>query len=222
MYTFTGRKIDINEFKKEDVDLLDIATSIARQRRYAGHTALPWSVGQHLILCVMLAELSSDDEKLKPMVFLHDVEETWCQDIIYDIKRRYTLGIYDKTCEKVSKVVYDFFGFGEEYNSGKYKKMIHIIDRVAYHFEASQLISTYEMSEGNFSDEEKELITLLVTKGFQIPIDLINMDEDDVRQNIYEILQTLHSEKMLGSGLSSEIDEENKGEFEDFAKITNS
>lgn len=74
--TFTGKKISLRDFKKEDVDIVDIARSEAMQCRFAGHISRFYCVAEHSVYCAMMAP------KVYGLYFLfHDALETYMQDL---------------------------------------------------------------------------------------------------------------------------------------------
>lgn len=52
--TYTGRKVDIFHLTEEDIDINDIAHSLALQCRFVGHCLIPYSVAEH---CIMVADV---------------------------------------------------------------------------------------------------------------------------------------------------------------------
>lgn len=204
-HTYSGRLIDIAHFQKSDIDLRDISVSLSRQRRYGGHTAVPWTVAQHLTLCGVMADMmgcSDDDIKA---VFLHDIEETWVQDVIFPIKRNLMLGRYDKICREISDVVYDFFGLKDFFKSSDNKHMVECFDRAAYILEAFTMVPGFVHDQNMFHDDVNSLVTTLVDKGFHIPQNLIDVDELEMAQDMFEILNVWAAEKTLGAPISSEL-----------------
>lgn len=207
--TFTGRKIDIAKFTKDDIDLRDIAISLSRQRRYAGHTSIPWTVGQHIILCYMIADFCEHSEDMKKAAFLHDVEETWVQDIIYSVKSLYVLNRYNAVSSNISYVVFDFFGLPDDFmTSLDNKRLLKAIDETAHIYESMHLFPGFVHDSAEFTFTTNEIVKYLTQKNFAIPNDLFRMHENEVAQNILEILQVMHTEKMVGQEISSELTSE--------------
>jgi hypothetical protein len=79
--TFTGRAIRPLDPKPSDIDILDIAHSLANQCRFTGHTKEFYSVAQH---SVHVSELCNEF----PLEgLLHDASETYLSDIARPIKK---------------------------------------------------------------------------------------------------------------------------------------
>jgi hypothetical protein len=85
-YALTG------DLSDNQVDIHDIAMSLARLNRYTGHTLLGWSVAQHSLLVLRLAEqdANADGLSLKShlarALLLHDAHEAYCGDVASPIK----------------------------------------------------------------------------------------------------------------------------------------
>lgn len=202
--TFTGKLIDIEGFKPENIDLRDIAFSLSRQRRYAGHTSTPWTVGQHMVLCSMIGSMLNLQPKYQLAVFIHDIHETWTQDIINPIKRNFTLSAYDDLQSDIDKVVYEFFGIKDVLDDKEAMDFVKLIDTVAYFMEYHRLMMFAEDNHfPEFNKDFWDIIKFLEDKKFTIPKDLILYNDDDIAQNIFEILTVAHTEGKLGSEISS-------------------
>ena len=88
---WTGsRMIDVLDPDPEDILLPEIAIGLSREVRYGGAaTAVPWSVGQHSLLCDDMAEadgLGAPDVRL--CILLHDAPEYMLRDLISPVKRQ--------------------------------------------------------------------------------------------------------------------------------------
>lgn len=199
LVTYTGQQIDPANFKKEQINLYDIAVSLSRQRRYAGHTAVPWSVGQHALLCAMMCDVGGYDELSRKLCFLHDHEEFVMQDVIFGIKRSYMLKRYKTDSLKVSETIYDFFGLLTEFKDIENKKFINAVDQAAYVFEALTLRPTFVYTPSEYSKEVQEVVKVLLDKNFTIPISLIHMSDEEVATAIFEVSNVIHAENTLGA-----------------------
>lgn len=82
IWTYSGRIIqDIEHPQVEDIDILDIAHSLAYQGRFAGHANAFYSVAQHSVL---IARAVSRENALWGL--LHDASETYLCDIPTPLK----------------------------------------------------------------------------------------------------------------------------------------
>lgn len=74
------------------VDIHDISMSLARITRYTGHTLLGWSVAQHSLLVLRMAQLDYAEagDRLPPSLaralLLHDAHEAYTGDVASPIK----------------------------------------------------------------------------------------------------------------------------------------
>lgn len=200
--TVSGKSIDLTDFKSEDIVIDDIALSLSRQRRYAGHTVIPWSVAQHSIFCSMIADKMGGDRMNIMACFLHDAEEYLMQDFIYPIKSsKLVNGSYKKTCDKVSKVIFDHFGchnFNQEF--------VDTVDQLAYCFEHTAFRPNSKNGPQVSSKIMKAYDWLFDTIKMGIPKELIEMSEQQQGQLIYEHLMVFAAEKSFGTEISSDVD----------------
>lgn len=81
--TGSGKRIDLIDFDLNEYDINDIADSLSKQWRWAGHLKEFYSVAQH---CVTVANLVPNPE-LKLQALLHDAAEAYILDVPRPIKR---------------------------------------------------------------------------------------------------------------------------------------
>lgn len=79
--TYTGKRFYILNPQPKDIDIRDIAHSLALKCRYGGHVAYFYSVAEH---SVMLSHLVPTP--LAFMALMHDAAETYTGDIMRPIK----------------------------------------------------------------------------------------------------------------------------------------
>lgn len=87
--TTTGRAFYPLDPRPEDIDIIDIATALSRQCRFAGHGAYPWSVAAHSLQVMDLVP-----EEFKPWALLHDASEAYLVDIPRPLKNCAGMGFY--------------------------------------------------------------------------------------------------------------------------------
>jgi len=81
MQTYTGKVIDLQNPKVEDIDPIDIAHSLSMTCRFRGHTREFYSVAQHSVMCAeMVASFCALD------ALLHDAAEAYLCDFITPLK----------------------------------------------------------------------------------------------------------------------------------------
>lgn len=207
-HTYTGRLVNLADFQETDIDLRDIAVSLSRQNRYAGHSAVPWSVGQHLMLCGAMAQAAGVSDTDTRCIFLHDIEETWVQDVIWPVKTNLMLGRYSAISDNVSKKVYSFFGLADDYANADTRYLLKTFDRAAYIIEGFQLIPGFVHNQDDFHNDVNALVKQLVEQEFSIPQWLWEMDSNTVAQELFEILNVFHAETVLGQPISAEVEVE--------------
>lgn len=83
--TFTGKLWHLLEPRAEDVCIEDIAHALSLTCRWAGHTAVFTSVGQHSIMVAMMAAEVSSAFALKGL--LHDASEAYLLDVPTPLKK---------------------------------------------------------------------------------------------------------------------------------------
>lgn len=79
--TFSGNKVDYLNPQPEQINILDIATALSRECRYAGHASHFYSVAQHSVLCSRIVPVELAMEAL-----LHDAAEAYLKDIPSPLK----------------------------------------------------------------------------------------------------------------------------------------
>lgn len=85
MMTASGRQFWPLDPRAEDIDIADIASGLAHQGRYNGHTRHFYSVAQH---CALLADhfVARNELAYAKWALLHDAAEAYVGDIIRPLK----------------------------------------------------------------------------------------------------------------------------------------
>jgi len=79
--TFTGRYFHIQDPRKEEVDIRDIAHALSLICRGNGHFRYFYSVGQHCIACYHEAAARNYSKKVQAGCLLHDAAEAYLSDL---------------------------------------------------------------------------------------------------------------------------------------------
>lgn len=190
--TVSGKLIDTKKFKAEDIDILDIAISLSRQRRYVGHTLVPWTVGQHMIFCGMMCHQTEEYKKYEKAVLCHDLHEYIMQDMASPLIKEYTTKVYKKDCDRIDKVLFEHFGIDVDDLT---IDVIKYFDSLAYRFECE----VFRPDTPCVIPKGVEIMyTKMVTEGWCIPEELINMSDSEVAQVISQALEVYIVEKQKG------------------------
>lgn len=105
IFTYSGKKIVVREFKKEDVSIVDIAHSLSNICRFTGHVKEFYSVAQHSVL--VCDHVDTLEEKRAAL--LHDATEAYLNDLSSPIKASIQLGEYKKLEDYYHNVINDRF-----------------------------------------------------------------------------------------------------------------
>lgn len=88
MITSTGVNVPVGRPQLEHIDVLDIAHHLALINRFNGATTRPYSVAEHSLLCVEIAErdLGVRSPSALMAVLMHDAHEAYLGDITTPVK----------------------------------------------------------------------------------------------------------------------------------------
>lgn len=101
---YSGRKFWPVDPKSEEVDISDIAHSLALQCRFNGHCNYFYSIAQHSVL---VSKIVSPEQALAGL--LHDASEAYTGDIVLPLKK--FLPPEFKQIEKnIEKIIFEHFG----------------------------------------------------------------------------------------------------------------
>lgn len=91
--TVSGRTFRLDRPDQRDVDIGDIAHSLAIQNRYNGHTRCPYSVAQHSVLVSQIVEQRMgmypppEPPANEPLLgLMHDAHEAYIGDVVSPVK----------------------------------------------------------------------------------------------------------------------------------------
>lgn len=84
--TYTGKEFYPLDPRVEDIDIKDIAHSLAMQTRWMGHCKNFYSIASHSLACAKVAEMDDMDSDVVSWALMHDAAEAYTGDIIRPIK----------------------------------------------------------------------------------------------------------------------------------------
>jgi 5'-deoxynucleotidase YfbR-like HD superfamily hydrolase len=86
--SYTGKQIYPLDFRPEDINIHDIAHSLALTCRWAGHCTEMYSVADHSIMCAEMANVTAGFPRTSVQwCLLHDAGEAYLHDAITPIKK---------------------------------------------------------------------------------------------------------------------------------------
>lgn len=112
--TYTGRAfdfLDLMKGRRVEIDIADIARSLAMQCRFAGHCRRHYSVAEHscLVACIVFDNMSDDERRWDhPMVraaLMHDAAEAYLVDLPRPVKQLIGLEAYGAYEQLVSDAI---------------------------------------------------------------------------------------------------------------------
>ena len=106
MCTYTGKFLDLLNFKTSDVMLEDIAHGLACVNRFGGQARIPISVAQHSVYVSRLCDTTGGALQ----ALLHDASEAYLGDVIFMLKRSPEMGEFRKIEEHIQSTIYQAFG----------------------------------------------------------------------------------------------------------------
>jgi len=81
LVTYTGKEFDYNNITKESIDINDIVLALPRLNRFVGHSSRAYSVAEHTLLCLNMAEKLGYTTREKLLTLIHDWTEAYVGDL---------------------------------------------------------------------------------------------------------------------------------------------
>ena len=166
--TVSGKLLDPSNIDPDDIEITDIAWSLSRISRFAGHTitAIPYNVSQH---CVFVADMiikETGNYKAAMLGLLHDAAEAYIGDIPSPIKKIPEMkAVIEPIEDAIMDVVISKYFVGEADED--------IIASVKYYDKKAQFIEAfhYMSSRGlDWPNRYNYEITLLDLQSFAQPL----------------------------------------------------
>lgn len=106
---FTGKLVNPFALTINDIDIRDVAHSLALTCRFRGHTTQYYSVAEHCVRCAEMGLGSADGYRLARHRLLHDAPEAYLCDMPSPLKGEYPLNILKYFEKQILAVIYGKF-----------------------------------------------------------------------------------------------------------------
>jgi 5'-deoxynucleotidase YfbR-like HD superfamily hydrolase len=87
LVTYTGKKIDYNNITKDCISIEDILHSLPKINRFLGHSERAYSVAEHTLECLFMADAMGYSDRLMLLTLIHDFAESYTGDCPTPLKR---------------------------------------------------------------------------------------------------------------------------------------
>lgn len=137
--TYCGILFDLDNFKDEDISILDIAHALSNICRFNGHCKKFYSVAEH---CVRASNLTYAYSSLLH-ILLHDASEAYLGDVVTPLKNM--IPFYIEKESELMKIIFDKWCI-VDYNL--VKDFVNEADREMLNIEFQELFSETETDFG--------------------------------------------------------------------------
>jgi uncharacterized protein len=146
LQTASGMRFEYSKPDEKMVSLADIAHSLSRLCRFAGHVRGFWSVASHSVLVADIASDLAKEAGIDPVVagyrgLLHDAAEAYVIDMPAPLKA--LLPEYKAIEERVEAAVRAYFGLPAPNVRDHFDVLVHKADRIALATEARDFMAKY-------------------------------------------------------------------------------
>lgn len=176
--TVSGKFLDPSNIDPEMIDIQDIAWSLSRISRFAGHTitAVPYNVAQHCVFVSEMIEAATNSKLAAFAGLLHDAAECYIGDIPSPIKHLPELkAVIDPIEDAILDEVY--MKFIPHTKEASPQAWSDIMGRVKYFDKRAQFIEAHAFMSSRglgWVGREKHEISLPDLQNFPAPMDSIS------------------------------------------------
>ncbi len=134
MQLYSGKAFYPNDPRPEEIDIQDIAHSLANQCRYNGHTKRFYSVAEHSVLVAEMVAQETLDTNVIRQALMHDAPEAYVGDIIRPLKLQLTeweafeIPVWEAICKRYSM-------------NSKFDSIVHKMDHASCSIEKRDLMN---------------------------------------------------------------------------------
>lgn len=152
MRTYSGLKVDLNNFSADDVRILDVARALSYLCRFNGHVNHPFSVAEHSII----GSRMSPSPRQAMEFLLHDVGEAFIGDIILPVKELFPeIGEFEN---RITAIIIDkLWPYSGLTPLGEYKKSPYVTqqDGMLAEWESLYLRPTHQFRQHVWETREE-------------------------------------------------------------------
>lgn len=139
---YDGTVVSLVDFKPEDFKEEHCFNVLPNINRYNGNTYIPFSDGQHSILCLKLAKLLfPEDRDAQFCCLIHDFPEGITGDCISPIKHLFPMLPFRILEENVEKGMLSALGISDIWD--RCAEKVHLVDKIALSLEVQALNKYY-------------------------------------------------------------------------------
>lgn len=155
--TYSGRVVDLDNLRPQDICKLDIAHHLALINRYSGATRTPYTVAQHSCLTARIAQsLAGPEAGLYAL--LHDAHEAYVNDVISPLKKKLIFGVVPlgELCSRIDYVIREAFSIPKP--SIDMVRVVKKADAIAFATECRDLLPGQMPKEFLYQNPDAEIV----------------------------------------------------------------
>ena len=177
--TYTGKSINLLNFREKDVDINDIAHALSNICRFTGHVRDFYSVAQHSLL---VSHLVGGSPRMRMLGLLHDASEAYLGDVSSPLKHSGYMDDYILLEHHVEETI--FGAMGIVFNSDDVSLIKHYDGRALGLERNNYLpgsVHSYHMTEPLFPPLTPKLAETKFLREFRRLSDCLNASSSTLR-----------------------------------------
>lgn len=186
LLTISGKRVDYENFSKDDVDVTDIVYALSMICRFNGHCKKFFSVAQHSLLVYQISKEQEEPPEVQLCALLHDAQEAYVGDLPTPLKVK--LNIYKIIEQRIQKEILKKFGIEGVYKKNSrilktYDEFVTNIEKVILLEGQEKIQDKYVRMFAKICDKSSELIKVQFMKEINILHTVIEEKKNDKEKN---------------------------------------